>query len=110
MSRSRHSRSSREARRFKRAAQARLAEAEFLLEHQFRTGAVYLAGYAVECLLKALILSSEPVVLNQDTMRMFKGSKAHDFVWLRHALIKRKVFVPRMIDDCLTQLDDWSTE
>jgi hypothetical protein len=52
---------SNEARRFFRAAGARYSEAFFLLENSgFTTAAVYLAGYAVECMLKALVLSHEP--------------------------------------------------
>jgi HEPN domain-containing protein len=49
-----------EPQRFFRAAQQWLAEAQFLLQNDYTTAAVYLAGYAVECMLKALILASEP--------------------------------------------------
>jgi HEPN domain-containing protein len=45
---------------FERIAEQRLAAAELLLEHQFYLDAVYLAGYTVECSLKALILRWTP--------------------------------------------------
>ena len=46
-----------EVRRFHRAAARRFEEAQFLLTRgNYTTAAVYLAGYAVECMLKALIL------------------------------------------------------
>jgi len=51
--------SSIEARLFYRASQ-RFDEAQVLLEAVRTTGAVYLAGYGIECILKALILSVFP--------------------------------------------------
>ncbi len=50
-------------RRYVRVAERRLADARFLQEEgrpEHQTGAVYLAGYAVECGLKALLLSRLP--------------------------------------------------
>ena len=43
---------------FQQLAEQRLAEAELLLANKFWSGAYYLAGYAVECALKAKIASS----------------------------------------------------
>jgi HEPN domain-containing protein len=40
---------------FQKLADARLAEATLLLESGFPSGAYYLAGYAIECALKAVI-------------------------------------------------------
>lgn len=82
---------SREVRRFQRAAQQRLAEAQFLLEHNYTTAAVYLGGYAVECALKALILSSEPVTKHRDTLLSFRGTRGHSFDWLIRKLAHRSV-------------------
>ena len=42
-----------EARMFYRCAWQRLDEGELLLTHQMTVAAVYLAGYGVECMLKA---------------------------------------------------------
>jgi HEPN domain-containing protein len=43
---------------FRQLAELRLAEAELLLAKQFWSGAYYLAGYSLECALKAKIASS----------------------------------------------------
>ena len=64
---------------FQRAARQRLNTAEFLLNHRYNLDAMYLAGYAVECTLKALILhltppSEQPEVLKKITA----GKKMHD--------------------------------
>jgi HEPN domain-containing protein len=40
---------------FQRLAESRLAESELLLASGFPSGAYYLAGYAIECALKAII-------------------------------------------------------
>jgi HEPN domain-containing protein len=40
---------------FQQLAEFRLAEATLLLENGFPSGAYYLAGYAIECVLKAMI-------------------------------------------------------
>lgn len=40
---------------FQQLAEARLAEARLLLANEFPSGAYYLAGYAIECALKAVI-------------------------------------------------------
>jgi HEPN domain-containing protein len=40
---------------FQQLAEARLAEARLLLANGFPSGAYYLAGYAIECALKAIV-------------------------------------------------------
>lgn len=72
-----------EARGFYRAAWQRWDDARFLAKQSRYTGAVYLAGYGVECMLKALILAHSPKNLRQETLASFRGAKAHDFFWLR---------------------------
>ncbi len=81
-----------EIRRFQRAAEQRLATAAFLLAHGYRLDAVYLAGYAVECALKVLILRWTPqrelaVMLERLTE---VGAKGHDFEYLKGILKKRR--------------------
>jgi hypothetical protein len=73
-----------EARLFYQAARQRFEDAELLWSEGRNTGSVYLAGYAVECILKALILASiaEPGKRKQ-VQGSFRGSRAHDFAWLR---------------------------
>lgn len=52
---------SEEARRFYRCAHIRREEAQILLKAEQATVAVYLAGYVVELMLKALIIESIPL-------------------------------------------------
>jgi hypothetical protein len=99
-----------DARRFLRAALKRHEEAGFLLEAGFTTASVYLGGYAVECALKALILSNEPVQRNAATLSSFRGAVAHDFYWLRRCLGQRKVIVPDAVAPPLARLVWWTTE
>src|SRR5438876_700259 len=94
----------REIRRFLRAAEARLEEAQFLLANQYTTAAVYLAGYAVECAFKALILSSEPASRHVATVLSFRGAKAHDFEWLRKQLARRHFSIPAPMEQRWKQL------
>ena len=51
---------SRDARLYYRCADKRRVEANILVRAEQPTGAVYLAGYVVECMLKALILENRP--------------------------------------------------
>ena len=64
---------------FQRVARQRLTTAEFLLVNRFNLDAMYLAGYTVECALKALILeltpaSERPTMLKKITA----GKKMHE--------------------------------
>ncbi len=68
-----------EARRFYRVAKERFDDALFLLAGGRTTGAVYFAGYAVECMLKALILSRLTGKARRTTAESFRGTKGHDF-------------------------------
>jgi HEPN domain-containing protein len=49
---------SKAARQFWRSSKQRFDDAELLLKAGHTTGAVYLAGYGVECMLKALLVNS----------------------------------------------------
>ena len=73
-----------EARAFYRAGKQRFEDARLLLDRAERTtGAIYLAGYGVECLLKALVLSVVPAAQRQETVATFRGARAHNFDWLK---------------------------
>jgi HEPN domain-containing protein len=100
-----------EARRYLRAALQRFEEAEFLLERGgYTTAASYLAGYAVECALKAMILWHEPPSRHLATLRKFRGVRAHDFDSLKARLVRRKVVVPSAIARELARVNWWSTD
>ena|SRR5262245_59739674 len=82
----------RDIRLFERAAKQRLEAALFLFNHGFNLDAVYLAGYVVECALKALILKWTPrndfrAVLAKLTEA---GARGHDFVYLKDLLKERR--------------------
>jgi HEPN domain-containing protein len=67
------------SRDFQRAARQRLNTAEFLLEQRYNLDAMYLAGYTVECTLKALILEITPVDRHaQMLQRITAGATMHD--------------------------------
>ena len=101
---------SKESRRFFRAASCRFEEAQFLIDKgHFTTGAVYLAGYAVECMLKALILSNEVPEQNKTTLATFKGQSGHSFEGLKEQLSRRKVFLPPEVSVELMELNWWTT-
>jgi HEPN domain-containing protein len=95
---------------FRRVALQRFEEAQFLLVRgHYSTAAVYMAGYAVECILKALILSNETAAKHQATLQSFRGTKAHDFDWLKLELSRRKVSLPAFIARRLSDVNTWTT-
>jgi HEPN domain-containing protein len=67
------------ARDFQRAAGQRLTTAQFLLDNRYNLDAMYLAGYTVECSLKALILELTPAPDRTKTFKKISsGKKMHE--------------------------------
>lgn len=100
-----------EARLFYRCAYQRFEEAEILLKASYNTGAVYLAGYGIECILKALVLSAVTDSDRPETLKSFRGAKAHEYEWLRSLyLINGGARFPREINQHFTLVNDWSTD
>jgi HEPN domain-containing protein len=98
------------ARNFYRCCWERLEDAENLLANNRNTGAVYLAGYSVECILKAMLLTTVPVAEQPEIAEEFRGNRAHDFDWLRSQYLERGgATFPEPILESLMLLDDWST-
>lgn len=66
------------SRDFLKVAAQRLTTAEFLLKNKYTLAAMYIAGYTVECSLKALILDKTP---EKDRTKWLKkptsGAKMH---------------------------------
>ena len=100
-----------EARLYYRAGKQRFDDAQLLLREERTTGAVYLAGYTVECLLKALVLASVAPGLRRSLLGEFRGNRAHNIEWLG-ALYRRHVgaAVPRDVTRHLSRVASWSTD
>lgn len=101
-----------EARPFYQAGMQRFEDARLLLIRAGRTtGAIYLAGYGVECLLKALVLSVVPAAHRQSVVNNFRGARAHNFDWL-----KARYFAyggaqyPPAISKAFALVNTWDTE
>jgi HEPN domain-containing protein len=95
---------------FEKLADQRFDEAEFLFEHSYTTVTVYLAGYAVECVLKALLLSRTPSSEQKNLFDSFRGNKAHSFESLKNQLRKKGVAWPASLAKAFTDVSQWSTE
>jgi len=107
---------------FQRAADQRLTTAEFLVAQRdggFDLDAVYLAGYAVECALKALILRWTPHRKVADVMQELTGvgAKGHSFEYLKALLKQRRGGKgkpdPEILGPLARELKDvtsWSTD
>lgn len=74
--------SSSNAQLFYRAANERYEDASVLLRLNRTTGAIYLAGYGVENMLKALIIASVPRAQEEQIIAQFRGNQAHSYEWL----------------------------
>jgi hypothetical protein len=103
--------SSAQARRFYRAAKQRFDDALLLLEMERTTAAIYLAGYSVECMLKALILSTVPQAQEAELLGMFRGARAHDYEWLLHLYVaKGGARMPPSVVPHFARVNSWSTD
>ena len=101
---------SRNARLFYRAAKERFEDAELLLSLNRTTGAVYLAGCSVECIIKSLILSAVPPSREEAILANFRGRLAHDFLWLMRLYQQYGgTAVPSRLRVYWNQLSGWST-
>ncbi|SIO59831.1 HEPN domain-containing protein [Singulisphaera sp. GP187] len=100
-----------EARLYYRCAFQRYDDAQVLLRADHTTGAVYLAGYGIECILKALVLSELAPTARAELLNSFRGSRAHEYDWLRTRYLKQGgARFPRDITEAFTLVNDWSTE
>ncbi len=99
------------ARRFYRAAVQRLEDAEFLLETERTTAAVYLAGYCVECLLKALILAQASRDERAAVLDSFRGAGAHNYDWLWFVYAEHGgARFPKEVTEAFLIIDNWGTD
>jgi hypothetical protein len=98
--------------KFFRVATQRFAEAQFLHEGERYSAAIYIAGYSVECGLKALILTTEQETGRRILADSFRGSGWHNFNRLVEVYIDRGgPRPPKGIAKALTYVhDEWSVE
>lgn len=97
-------------RKFYRVAYQRLEEAEVLFDAGFNIGAIYLAGYAVECILKSLVLNSVPARSHQATEAEFRGQRAHQYEWLRHRYAQTNApAIPPRVAESIALVSTWET-
>ena len=100
-----------DARRYYRAGKQRLSEAELILEKvELPAAAVYLAGYGVECLLKALLVERTPAGDRPALIVALKGHFGHSLIRLRAGLISRGVPVSAAVASDLVSMTTWSPE
>lgn len=91
-------------------AYQRLQEAEVLFTAGFYIGSVYLAGYAVECMLKTLILNSLPEKRHEKAEAQFRGQRAHRYEWLRSRYAQAHApGLPAVISKSLVFVSTWDT-
>ncbi len=99
------------ARLYYRCALKRFEEARILRKADQTTGAVYLAGYGIECMLKALILNVLPDARQGEMLREFRGGQAHDYHWLRKKHLQNGgTQIPNDLKHGFTLVYAWSTE
>jgi hypothetical protein len=108
-------------RKFERVADQRLTAAGMLLKAEFNLEATYLAGYCVECALKALILKRTPRRGHGPMMERLTevGAKGHDFEYLK-GLLKQLLtggrpapnrgVLPEEVSVMLGRVASWSTD
>lgn len=80
-----------------------------LLRHGYYTDAVYLAGYPVECMLKALALSSQPARKHAKIIKEFRGRVAHDYEWIKRSYLP-KISYPKDIVRSLASVRTWAPD
>lgn len=97
-------------RAFRRAAGQRQAAAEFLLRGKLNLDALYLAGYAIECGLKALILAKTPKADRAATLaQISRGQEMHRYEKLAEILKAVGSPIPVRLVKKLRQFT-WSTD
>jgi HEPN domain-containing protein len=99
-----------DARRYYRAGIQRLDDARFILGDGGRrtTAAIYLAGYCVECLLKALILSQVAAVRRP---KILTRLRTHSFEALRKLYVTEcHAGIPGEVARDLSLLESWDSK
>jgi HEPN domain-containing protein len=107
-----------QVKQFNRAAAAHLGAARTLLDAcPERTSStrghevVYLSGYVVECVLKALLLSRTPRKKHPAELKRLKEELGHNLEQLKNELSQKGVELPREQKENLKRVrPNWSSE
>ena len=73
------------------------------------TGAAYLAGYGVECGLKALLLVSTPAAKRSDVRATFRGNAGHNLTGLLRRYVAGNPPPPAPVQAALDTTQEWET-
>jgi hypothetical protein len=106
---------------FRRVAWKRFEEAQLLHAEamrlftknqptKFTTGAVYLAGHAVECMLKAALVASYPATRREQVHAECKGEIGHDLDKLKRRLAQQRLHMHGDLVRKFSRVATWSTE
>jgi hypothetical protein len=99
-----------DARRYYRVAYQRLDDGSALLGISRPRAAVYLTGYSVECILKALLLARTPLGERAELLSTFRGAVGDNIEWLRQQLIRRIGRLPVEQNRHISLVSSWSTD
>lgn len=100
-----------DAKRFYLAAGRRLEDAKSLFNGDRTTGSMYLGGYSVECMLKALIIAQTSSSKKQEVLEEFRGSGAHNFDRLRSTYTQYGgTKFPRDVVESFLVVREWRTD
>ena len=102
----------RQVRKLFRASEQRLKAAACLLENGFHLESIYLAGYAVECALKGLILKRTPRNKYAESWRELTevGAKGHNLEYLKSLLRIRNCLMNAETVESFNRVALWSTQ
>jgi len=99
------------ARLYYRVAHQRLQDGRLILDRLGRApAAIYLTGYAVECIAKALLVSITPAKEREALIQSFRGGRGHDLTWIRARLAERGCDLPRNIARDWAYVSSWSVD
>lgn len=99
--------------KFRRAAFQRLAAGEFLIENEFLLDGIYLAGYSIECSLKALILQRTSARTFESTWtKITQGKKGHEFEFLKYVFRAPPISgtMPEEVVEHFSRVHTWTTD
>lgn len=98
-------------RKLRKAARQRLTSAEILLNHHQFLDSTYLAGYGVECALKALLFARTPQSRQSHVReQVFRGKSGHDLENLKARLRKQSVNIPPDVMQSFRTVGTWTTD